>query len=425
MKSIERDETPTKFGRANGSRKRQRSSTREHSGSSLHAQPKRKKPNSKPELETHKRTVKSGHVPARAPPYPSLDEGEELDDAESVPKVVSDVMPRPDRPVPSDEDTPEYVWGSPANSETGSDREGTEREPNSESESGSTEDEAEQLRASVARPMLRSTGYEDPDDDNSSLKSASTADKIPSEGAHEDEESADDSSATRNAHYAAAALSSLSAPRTRKHVSTDSDAQSQDPSLEDTIAYLQPMERESEEDAEPADAAQIGTSDQHTSSTNSVFDAAERSMAPSTAAPVYAAKRKKKNQDKGVSTSKKRNERGVYSPPTSNSPEADDGLATDSKRPSTIQGTFSVKRSAMSKKSRSVKTQVQEDQPLMDSWVKPLSLNTTYSAHCSTPPRGSEHLEYSSLICMLSPPQPARTLNPPNVLRLVGVDLPR
>ena len=377
MKSVEKDDRPTSYGRANSTWKRQRSSTRGQSESSLDAQPKHKKFKHNPVAGVHKRSKKPGHVPVRYPREASSDD-EVSEDAEPVPEVVSDVIPRRGLPVLNDDDIYEHVPASPANSDSESDHEANEEDINSGSESGSTEDEAEQLRMSVARPMVKSTDPVHLGDDTSSTKSVTLANKLASEDENEDKDSADDSSASRNAEYAAAALSNLSVPRTRNHVSADSNSEDQDPGLEDTVAYSQPTERESEEDAESADAAQIGASDQHTSSPNSIFDPTERSMAPSTAAPVHAAKRKKKNKDKGVSTSEKRHKRGVYSPPTSNSPEADDGLATNSKRPRTIQGTFSINCPAKSKKSRSAKTQVQEDQRLVDLWVKPLSLDATY-----------------------------------------------
>jgi hypothetical protein len=125
----------------------------------------------------------------------------------------------------------------------------------------------------------------------------------------------------------------------------------------------------------------ITTSDQDTSSPNSIFDTVQDSTLMDNT-PIEKATLKRKRRSAGGKVSggqgpppHKRRKHSTFSPPTSVPPEEEEVPRDPSPGLIAIQGRFKINRPAI--KPKTILDQVGQDQESVATWVKPLSLNSS------------------------------------------------
>jgi Myb-like DNA-binding domain/Zinc finger, C2H2 type len=125
----------------------------------------------------------------------------------------------------------------------------------------------------------------------------------------------------------------------------------------------------------------ITTSDQDTSSPNSIFDTAQDlTLMDNTPTEKATLKRKRRSAGGKVSDEQgppphKRRKHSIFSPPTSVPPEDEEVPRDPSPGLIAIQGRFKINRPAV--KPKTVLDRVGQDQESVTTWVKPLSLNSS------------------------------------------------
>ena len=123
------------------------------------------------------------------------------------------------------------------------------------------------------------------------------------------------------------------------------------------------------------------TSDQDTSSPNSIFDTVQDStLMDNTLTEKATLKRTRQSAGGRVSGGQgppphKRRKHSIFSPPTSVPPEDEEVLRDPSPGPIAIQGRFKINRPSI--KPKTILDQVGQDQESVATWVKPLSLNSS------------------------------------------------
>jgi hypothetical protein len=123
------------------------------------------------------------------------------------------------------------------------------------------------------------------------------------------------------------------------------------------------------------------TSDQGTSSPNSIFDTVQDStLMDNTPREKATLKRKRRGASGRVSSEQgpppyKRRKHSIFSPPTSAAPEDEEVPRDPSPGPIAIQGSFKINRPSIKPKTNP--DQVGQDQESVATWVKPLSLNSS------------------------------------------------